>query len=209
MIDASRSEIASMGFSARRVEQELIANTWIESAGGALSVFRHLRRCADPDGAAAVADAPSQPQGEPDPNCRPSWGTPLAESMVIEYRTNGSLGLLTRFGIPLTAAILIKAYPEARVVKGVAAKLAELVESRDLDAVCRIARQSIVASPYVDGFPLLDWRERFAEIWDTVGCRSQAWWRDGDYAGKAYIEYDGLIASEASNARDGAAAAAR
>lgn len=124
---------------------------------------------------------------------RPSWGSPLAENMIIEYRENGSLGLLVRFGIPLTASFLNKVYPLDRIAMGIGGRLAKMVEARKLDDICRVARQSIVASPYLPEFPLLDWRERYSEMWKVSGCRGQAWWRDDDYPGQPYIEYDAFI----------------
>lgn len=130
----------------------------------------------------------------PDDNMpRPSWGSPLAENMIIEYRENGSLGLLVRFGIPLAAVFLGKVYPEERVALGIGQRLAKLVEARRIDDIWRIARQSIVASPYLSGFPLLDWRERYSEVWEFSACRSEAWWRNDDYPGSPYIEYDAFL----------------
>jgi hypothetical protein len=128
---------------------------------------------------------------------RPSWGSPLAENMLIEYRENGSLGLLIKFGIPLAAIFLGKVYPLDRVVLGIGSRLAKMVEARKLDDVCRVARQSIVSSPYLKQFPLLDWRDQYSEMWEVSGCRGQAWWRDEDYPGQPYIEYDGFVPESA------------
>lgn len=128
---------------------------------------------------------------------RPSWGSPLGENMIIEYKENGSLGLLMRFGIPLAAAFLGKVYPAERVAIGIGSRLAKMIEARAIEDVCKIARQSITASPYIDGFPLLDWRDRFSEIWDVAGCRSQTWWRNDDYPGRPYLEYDEFVPKSA------------
>lgn len=129
-----------------------------------------------------------------DDDHRPSWGDALGPLMLDEYTTNKVMGLILRFGLPLTAIFMRHAgFTDERVSQGVGSRLTELAAEQKFDAVAKIARQSISCSPYPHEFPMLDWRLRFSEIWDVSGCRAQSWWREADYGGRPYIEYDAFL----------------
>jgi len=125
---------------------------------------------------------------------RPSWGDAIGPLMLEEYKMNRVIGLLVRFGIPLTAIFLRHAgFGDDRILQGISSRLSELAAEAKYEAVARVARQSISSSPYPDTFPMLDWRTKLTEIWDVSGCRAQAWWRETDYGGRPYIEYDEFV----------------
>ena len=129
-----------------------------------------------------------------DDDHRPSWGDALGPMMLEEYNLNRAMGLLIRFGIPLAAVFLRHAgFSDERIMQGFGGRLTELATNQRFDAVAKIARQSISSSPYPEGFPMIDWRSRFSEIWDVAGCRAQSWWREADYGGRPYIEYDAFL----------------
>ena len=129
-----------------------------------------------------------------DGNHRPSWGDALGPAMLGEYKTNKLMGLLVRFGIPLAAIFLKHAgFSDERVKQGLASRLTELAADGRHLIVAKIARATINLSPYPEGFPMRDWRSAFADIWDISGCRSQSWWRDADYGGMPYVEYDAFL----------------
>ena len=64
------------------------------------------------------------------------------------------------------------------------------VDDDNLETIQDVARRSISSSPFPDWFPLLDWRERFAPIWESSFCTAKGWWYAEDDDGRPYSEYE-------------------
>lgn len=124
----------------------------------------------------------------------PRWGGNLAEMMLYTYREEKTAGLLIKYGIPLTAAFLMKGqFSLERITKGIADRLTKLVVNGRQDDCRTVAKQSIANSPYPGGFPLKNWRDDFHEIWKASNCKAETWWREEDNWGKPYIDYEFFI----------------
>jgi len=125
-----------------------------------------------------------------DDNYRPSWGEKLLPLMIGEYQKNKAVGLLVRFGIPLTAAFMRMAkLQDSQIKSGIGDRLTGLVSDKEYQVIAKIARQSTNCSPYPDNFFMIDWRDEFSPIWDISGCKTQSWWHE-DFVGQPYTEYD-------------------
>lgn len=126
-------------------------------------------------------------------------GIDIVEEMKEEYTKNKTVGILRRFGIPLSAAFFIKMKPQfqpEKIAAGMEAKLSGWMSADDLEAIQDVARRSITSSPYPSWFPLLNWRELFDKVWKDSFSMNQKWWKDNDYEGSPYSEYENLKVSE-------------
>lgn len=125
---------------------------------------------------------------------RPKLGYDLLEAMEEEGKSNATLGILKRFGIPLTAAYFenTKDLPRESTVQGIAKRLGQLLSDDKGDAARGIFERSISNSPYPEWMPLTDWRSVFEEQVRLSKSRSQKWWRQSDFEGLPFEEYDSL-----------------
>jgi len=125
-------------------------------------------------------------------------GRDLVKAMKMEYAENRTAGIILRYGIPLSAAMfrmLRPDFPVEKIARGIADRLQIWMDNDDLESIRDIARKSITSSPYPDAFPLLDWRERFIALWVKSASVKQGWWREDDYEGRPYVEYESLLIS--------------
>jgi hypothetical protein len=151
---------------------------------------------------ASEPEPPSEPTerpGGPEPveDAERWMGIDLPSEMRSDYVRSKTARLLRRFGIPLTAAFFRYQdadFPLDRIVTGIRARLNAMVADGRPADVFDVARQSVVMSPYPDWFPFLDWRESLSDLWASVGATDQPWWRDHDYVGSPYGEFETLRA---------------
>lgn len=93
---------------------------------------------------------------------------------------------LRRYGIPITASYLHyqKNFTEKQIKDNI---LALQLETEDY---IRIAKSSIIRSPYLCDMILCDWRDIFSNYRQF---ENENWWRDIDYAGHPHKSYGDLI----------------
>ena len=209
MNPSSAAEIATLGHTADEVRLVLLANPNL-NAGGIVRLFRQGRSVIEPILAQRrgiqARDEGSESEGAVEPPVTAptvvdvgdeerTLGRDLLADMRREYRGDKTAGLLRKYGIPLTAAWFLKLkpdYPLETIVEGIEGRLRAWLELDDLELIQDVARKSITSSPNPDWFPLLDWRERFSELWERSFSTKQGWWREEDYVGRPYTEYDEL-----------------
>ena len=122
-------------------------------------------------------------------------GIDLVKEMRLEYIENKTVGILKKYGIPLSVAFLLKMKPDfplEKIENGIRDRLRELIDGDRLEFVQSVAEKSITSSPYPDCFQLLDWRDKFLDCWDKSFSTSKKWWNEDDYNGRPYKEYDDL-----------------
>lgn len=125
---------------------------------------------------------------------KPKLGYDLLEAMDQEGKNNATLGILKRFGIPLTASYFEnkKDLPRESTTQGIAKRLDQLLADDKGDVARGIFERSISNSPYPDWMPLISWRSVFEEQVRLSKSRSQKWWRQSDFEGLPFEEYDSL-----------------
>lgn len=111
----------------------------------------------------------------------------FAEDLEELYQSKKMLVALKKYGIPIVATFLVnhKGNSEATIVKNI--KSLSLPE----EDLIRIARASIIRSPYLEDMELLNWRKVFEKTFKF--CREEKWWREVDYSGTPHVSYKELI----------------
>lgn len=103
------------------------------------------------------------------------------------YDGSKMLSALKKFGIPIVATFL-EHHKNHRVDK-----IIDNIHSISLseEDLFRIAKASILRSPYLPDMSLLDWRKVFEKI--LKHCQNEAWWRSVDYNGAVNKSYRSIL----------------
>jgi hypothetical protein len=103
------------------------------------------------------------------------------------YKDGKMFTALKRYGIPIVATYLhfIKKHPHKTILANMQSMKSEQ------DDWMRIAKTSIVRSPYLEDMLCLDWRKLFEN--KVQEFYNENWWRDVDYIGYPHISYKDLL----------------
>lgn len=125
---------------------------------------------------------------------RPKLGYDLLVAMATEGKENATLGILRRFGIPLTVTYFerVKGMARDKVMEGIVSRIDKMLAQEKGDVAREIFQRSISNSPYPEWMSLSDWRSAFEEQVRISKSRSQKWWRQADFEGLPFEEYDAL-----------------
>jgi hypothetical protein len=109
-------------------------------------------------------------------------------------KTNKFSDMLKIYGIPIMTTYMMQASKrdEEYVTDRIDKIIRTQYESKNISDLRRIAKQSLVFSPYPEFFGGLDWRHDYVDIWEDLGIMEEDWWRQDDYAGKPAEHYQEL-----------------
>jgi hypothetical protein len=125
---------------------------------------------------------------------KPRLGYDLLEAMAKEGKSGATLGILKRFGVPLTATYFerVKGLEREKILAGISSRLDQLAAEGKHEEMRDIFQQSVGNSPYPEWMFLTDWRAAFETQVRVSKSRSQRWWRQTDFEGLPFEEYDAL-----------------
>lgn len=90
--------------------------------------------------------------------------------------------LAAKYGIPIATTAIYKASAKKNASVGnIKRVITKLFNNQEMDILLKIARQSIILSPYPKEFLMLDWRKTFDHVWQEISAKQQKWWREHDY----------------------------
>ena len=103
--------------------------------------------------------------------------------------------MYSKYGIPVASTYYMqtKNIQEKDIISGLQKLFITLSEgtTEDRKLLESIFQKSITRSPYISGFVLLDWREKFQDLADKY--KDETWWRDEDYPGTPRFDYNKFI----------------
>jgi hypothetical protein len=115
----------------------------------------------------------------------------------ITNRINNGMKMiefLSIYGIPICYTYLSK---QKKINNNIIERSIGIQLSKidNIDILRKIARQSIIMSPYNENFVGLDWRTLYSDYWAAHNFHSEKWWRSEDYTGCIPEHYNELITS--------------
>lgn len=120
---------------------------------------------------------------------------PIYEDFLNLAKEGKNMELFSVYGIPIASSyfINIKGLDEEEMTSGITLLIDKLLTGTPVEQahLSRMVQRSINRSPYIDGFKLIDWRDKFPKLRDKYG--NEPWWRDKDYTGDLQYVLDNFV----------------
>ena len=120
---------------------------------------------------------------------------PIYEDFLNLAKEGKNMELFSVYGIPIAGSyfINIKGLDEEEMANGISKLVDQLINGSPVEQahLSRMIQRSINRSPYIDGFKMMDWRDRFPKIRERYG--NEPWWRDKDYSGDLQYILDDFV----------------